>query len=145
MYSADSEGGERARGEMESDDPTEGTYERFEKKAIGANLHFIRFSNDAEPQPIKLKDLQPTQWEVLPPLALPIITVELDVMPMTGSAFVLADVSLGWTVLQLKEAICAQPEQQEGGATPELLRLIVQDTPLDDETALLSACGVSAE
>eukprot|EP01046_Picozoa_sp_COSAG06_P060529 COSAG06_NODE_12913_length_1313_cov_0.903624_1_plen_242_part_10 len=38
-----------------------------------------------------------------------------------------------------------QPEQQEGGATPELLRLIVQDTPLDDETALLSACGVSAE
>ena len=44
-----------------------GTYERFEKKTVGANLHFIRFDGDAEPQPIKLKDLRPTQWSVLPP------------------------------------------------------------------------------
>jgi hypothetical protein len=130
----------------------EGTYERFEKKTFGANLHFVRVNDGEEVLPIKLKNLQPTQWSVLPPL-----TVELNVVSMTGSAFVLADVSLGWTVLQLKRAICADalPDAPPlwaptlwapiSSTTSDLMRLVVKDTPLDDETALLSVCGVSAE
>jgi hypothetical protein len=114
----------------------QGSYVRFEKKIFGANLHFLRFdSNRGAEQQVKLKDLQPSQWSVMPSPP-----IELNLQPMTGGeATTLVDVQLDWTVSRLKEAAGKQ-----SGSPPELLRLVFGEVPLDDEAAPLSMYNLVA-
>ena len=58
---------------------------------------------------------------------------------MAGEPFALAGVHLWWSVLKLKQVIC----ERRSSGSPELLRLLVKNTPMDDETALLSAHGLA--
>jgi hypothetical protein len=112
----------------------DGVYERWERKTFGANAHFVHFGGGV--QQVALRDLAPSQWWVLPPLAAPVVTVR--VLEMTGGEPVEVDgVSLDWSVSQLNAAIA-----ERRGRVAELQRLVLGDVVLDDEDALLSSCGV---
>lgn len=44
----------------------DGAYERFERRQLGCNVHYVRF-DDGVVQKVELKKLQPVQWSVLAP------------------------------------------------------------------------------
>ena len=67
-----------------------------------------------------IKTLGPAAWSVLPQL-----TVVLEIVEITGASATLGDVSLGWTVERLGQAI-----GEQRGVAPELLRLIVNEQAL---------------
>jgi hypothetical protein len=113
----------------------DGVYERWERKTFGANAHFLDFGAGGVQQ-VALRGLAPSQWWVLPPLAAPVVTVRA--LEVTGGEVVEVEgVSLDWSVSQLNAAIA---ERRGRGA--ELQRLVLGGVALDDEDALLSACGV---
>jgi hypothetical protein len=109
-------------------------YERWERKTFGANKHFLDFGGGV--QQVALRGQAPSQWWVLPPLAAPVVTVRaLEVTG--GEAVEVEGVSLDWSVSQLNAAIA-----ERRGRAAELQRLVLGGVALDDEDALLSACGV---
>ena len=83
----------------------DGVYERWERKTFGANAHFLDFGDEhGGVQQVALRDLAPSQWWVLPPLAAPVVTVRaLEVTG--GEAVEVGGVSLDWSVSQLNAAI----------------------------------------
>ena len=113
----------------------DGAYLRWERQRFGANTHFVRFDGPerAAEQPVQLKSLGRAAWSVLPYL-----TVELEIVEVTGATATLGGVSLGWAVERLGQTI-----GEQRGVASELLRLIVKDQALDDKgSLLLPVCGI---